>query len=102
MYSALNNKNAVVMFSVGRQDQPEKPRFVTDCCLKNLFVYQKQTPLPNIVELSELLAAHQVCSNIDLADGYVNIRVEESAEKLETVLITHGKISNVTRRLQCF
>ena len=92
MYSAPNDKNAVVMFCVAKQDQPDKPRFVIDCCLRNLAVYKKQTPLPNIDDLIELVAAYPVWSKIDLADGYFNIRVEESSEKWNTVLTTHGKM----------
>ena len=80
-YPAPNNKNKVVMFCVAKRDQPDKPRFVTDCCLRNLAVYKKQIPLPNVDELIELVAAYLVWRKIDLADGYFNIRVEESSEK---------------------
>ena len=48
MYLAPNDKNAVVMFSVAKRDQPDKPRFVTDCRLKNVTVYKKHTSLSNI------------------------------------------------------
>ena len=92
MYPASKDKNAVVMFCVAKRDQPDKPRFVTDCRLRNLAVYKKQTPLPNIDELIELLAAYLVWSKIDLADGYFNIRIEESSGKWKTILTTHGKM----------
>ena len=68
------------MFCVAERDQPYKPRFVTDCRLRNLAIYKKQTPLPNINKLIELVAAYPVWSKIDLADRYFNIRVEESSE----------------------
>ena len=55
MYSASNNKNTVLMFSVGKEDQSDKPRFVKDSRLRNLAVYKKQTPLANIVEQIELV-----------------------------------------------
>ena len=76
IYPLSNDKNAVVMFHVATGDQPDIPRFVTDCCIRKLAVYKKQTPLLNIDELIELVAAYLVWSNIDLADGYFNIRVE--------------------------
>jgi hypothetical protein len=91
MYPAPNDKNAVVMFCVAKRDQPDKPRFVTDCRLRNLAVYKKQTPLPNIDELIELVAAYPVWSKIDLADGYFNIRVEEDSEQWNTIQTTRGK-----------
>ena len=91
MYPA-SNKNGVVMFCVAKGDQPDKPSFVTDYHLRNLGVYKKQTPLPNIDELIELVAAYLVWSKIDLADAYFNIRLEESSEKWKTVLTTHGKM----------
>ena len=78
MYLASNDKNTVVMFCLAKRDQPDKPRFLTDCRISNVAVYKKQTPLPNIDELIELDAAYQVWSKIDLADRYFNIRVEES------------------------
>ena len=78
---APNDKNAVVMFYIAKRDQPDKPRFVTGCRLRNLAVYKKQTQLPNIDELIELVATYSVWSKIDLADGYFRIRVEESSEK---------------------
>ena len=65
---------------------------MTDYRLKNLAIYKKQTPLPNIDKLIELVAAYPVWNKIDLADGYFNIRVEESSEQCNTVLTTHGKM----------
>ena len=92
MYPAPNNKNTVVMFCVAKRDQADKPRFVTDCRLRNLAIYKKQTPLPNIDKLIELVATYSVWSKIDLADGYFNIRVEEISAKWKTVLTTHSKM----------
>ena len=60
MYPAVNNKNAVVMFCVAKRDQLYKPRFVTDCHLRNLAIYKKETSLPNIDELIELVDADPV------------------------------------------
>ena len=58
MYPAPNDKHAVVMFCVAKQDQPDKPRFVKDYHLRNLAAYKKQAPLPNIDELMELVTAY--------------------------------------------
>ena len=92
MYPARNDKNAVVMFCIAKRDQPDQPRFVTDCRIRNLAVYKMQTPLRNIDERIELVAPCPVWSHIDLADGYFNIRVEESSETYNTVLSTHCKM----------
>ena len=92
IYPTPKDKNAILMFCVAKRDLPDKARFVTDCRLRNLAVYKRQTPLPNIEELIELVAAHLVWSKIDFADIYFNIRVEESSEKWNTVLTTHGKM----------
>ena len=82
-----------IMFCVAKLNQQDKHRFVTDCHMRNLAVYKMQTPLPNIDKLIDLVAAYPVSHKIDLADRYINIRVEESSEKWNTVLITHGKMS---------
>ena len=82
------------MFCVVKHDQPDKPRFVTDCRRRILAVYKKQTLLPNINNLIKLVAIYPVWSKIDLADGYFNIRVEERTEKWNTILTTHGKMRN--------
>ena len=90
------------MFCVTKRDQLDKSSFVTYCRLKNLAVYKKQTPLPNNDELIELVAAYPIWSNIDLAGGYCNIRVEESSEKWNTVLTTHVKMrSRVMAQGEC-
>ena len=81
MYTSLNDNNAIVVLCVANRDQLDKPRFVTDSRLKNLAVYKMQTQLPNIDKLIELVTAYLVWSKIDLADGYFNIRVEESSQK---------------------
>ena len=60
MYASANNKNAVVVFCVAKRDQLGKPRFVTNCCPRNLPVCNKQTPLHKIHELIELVAAYAV------------------------------------------
>ena len=60
IYIAPNDKNTVVMFCVAKRDQPDEPRFVTDCHLRNLAGYKKQTPLPNTDKLIELVAAYPV------------------------------------------
>ena len=69
MYPTPYNKTAVVMFCVAKGDQLNKPRFVTDCGLKNLAVYKKQTPLHNIDKLITLVPMYPVWNKIDLADG---------------------------------
>ena len=50
-YLVPNDKNKVVMFSVAKRDPPDEPRFVTECRVRNLAIYKKQTPLPNIDEI---------------------------------------------------
>ena len=78
MNPASNNKNAVVMFCVAKPDQPDKPRFVTDCPLRNLAVYKRHTLLHNIGKVIQIGTVYRVWSNGDLADGYFHIRVEGS------------------------
>ena len=75
---------------------------MTDCGLRNLAVYKLQTLLPNIDELIKLVAICTVWSNIDLADTYFNIRVEESSKKCYSVRTTHGKMrSRVMSQRDC-
>ena len=64
MHVAPNDKIDVVMYCVVKLDQPDKPRFVTEWHLRNLAVYKKQTPLPNIDELIGLVAAYSMWSGI--------------------------------------
>ena len=89
LYHATNDKNAVVLFCAAKLHKVDKPRFVTDCCLRNLAIYMKQTSLPKIDKLIELVAVYQVCSLMDLTDRYFNIRVVESSEQCNTILTTH-------------
>ena len=102
MYSAPNKKSADIVFCAAKLDQSDEPRFVIDPRLRNLAVYKKQTLLLNIDELIEWVAAYPVWSNIDLSDVYFYIRVEESSEKWNTFLSTHGKMrSHVMSQEDC-
>ena len=60
MHPAPNNKNAVDMFCVAKRNQPDKPRLVTDCWLRNLAGCKKEIPLPNVDKLIELVIADPV------------------------------------------
>lgn len=60
MYAVSNDQNAVVMFCVAKQDQLDKPRFLTNCRLRIVAVYKKWTLLPNIEKLIELGTTHPV------------------------------------------
>ena len=80
------------MFYEAKRDQLYKLQFMTDYHLRNLAFYKHQTSLPNIDQLSSLVAACLVWSKIDLADVYFYISIEESSEKWKTILTTHGKM----------
>ena len=82
------------MFDVIIRDPPDKLRFVIRNRLSNLGVYNKQTPLPNINDLIDLVTACPLYSKIDLADRYFNIRVEERSEKWNTSQTTCGKMKS--------
>ena len=92
MYAPSNNKIAVVIFGVWGQNQQDKARFGTDCYLRNLAVYKKQTVLRNIKEWMELVGTYTELSKIDLPYGYFNIRVEESFKKWNHVLTICSKM----------
>ena len=94
MCPAPNDQNTGLMFSVAKPDQPDKPRFVTNCNQRNLAIYKKETPLPYINKLIELDADYLVWYKIDFADGYFNSKVEESSEKWSTIQTTHCRIKN--------
>ena len=65
---------------------------MTHCHPRNLAVYKKQTPLPNIDKLIELVDTYQAPNKKDLVNGYFNIRVEESSERWNTILTTYSKM----------
>ena len=60
MYTTPNDQNGVIMFCVTKQDQPNKPRFITYCGLKKVVLYKKEILLPNTNKLIELVAAYPV------------------------------------------
>jgi len=63
----------------GKQDDPSKPRCLLDARDRNVAVDPNHPTLPSIEELMELVAARKYWSEIDLADGYHNIRIEEDS-----------------------
>ena len=81
MYSGPNHQNIVIVFCMAKQYPLDKPRFLIDCHLRNLAIYKKETPLPNIKELIKLVVGHTAWSKIDTADRYCNIRIEESSKQ---------------------
>ena len=90
LYTATNAQNAVLMLYIAKQNQPYKPGFVTECCLRKRAVYKKEPLLPNIKELIKQVGTCSAWSEIDLADGYFYIGVEESSEKWGTIQTTCG------------
>ena len=58
MYHTTEKQKEVLMFYVAKQDLPDTLRFVTDCHLRNLAIYEKQTTLHNLDKLIELVATY--------------------------------------------
>jgi len=88
IYRSEHDINAVVLFVQAKRDDPTKPRRIPDARDRNEAVEANHTPLPNIGELMELVAARIYWSMIDLAEGYHHIRIEEDLEQHSTFL-TH-------------
>ena len=92
MYPAPNNLNIVIMFCVVKWDQLDKPRLVTNHRLRHLAVYKKETPLPNIDKLIEVVPAYPGRSKLDMADGYFSIGVVKSSEICNTIQTIYSKM----------
>ena len=73
--------NSVVMFTQHKRDRPKEPRLLPYCRPRNAVTIRNHSPLPNIEQVIEIVAARQLCSKIDLTDGYHNIRINPGSEK---------------------
>jgi len=78
----------VVLFVQAKRDDPTKPWCILDARDQNEAVDPNHTLLPGIEELIELVAAWKYWSQIDLADGYYNNRIEEDSEQ-HSIFLTH-------------
>jgi len=90
IYRAEHDTNVLVLFVKPKRDDPTKPRRSLDARDRNEAIDPNHTPLPNIEELMELVAARKYWSKIDLADEYHNIRIEEDSEQHFTFLTHMG------------
>ena len=57
VYRGVDDTNAVVMFTQPKRDRPKELRFLLDCRPRNAVTIQNDTPLPNIEEAIEFVAA---------------------------------------------
>ena len=90
VYRAEDDTNAVVMFTQPKRDRHKEPRFLLDCRPRHAVTITNHTPLPNIEEAIEFVAARPWWSKIDLTDGYHNIRIDPDSEKHTTFLCHIG------------
>ena len=90
VYRAEDDTNVVVMFTQPKRDRHKEPRFLLDCRPRDAVTTRNHTPLPNIEEAIEFVAARPWWSKIDLTDGYHNIRIDPDSEKHTTFLCHMG------------
>ena len=102
IYGPDADTNAVVMFTQPKRDRPKETRFLLDCTARNAVSIRNYTPLPNIGEAIEFVAARPWWSNIDLTDGYHNIPVVPASGK-QTTFFCHMEHyrSHVMQRVYC-
>lgn len=68
------------------RDGLKEPRFLLDYRPRNAITIQNHTPLPNIKEGIEFVAARPSWCLIELRDGYYNIRIDTESDKHTTFL----------------
>jgi len=82
------------MFTILKADKKE-PRFLIDSIPRNKITIKDLTPLPNIKEIINWVAARKYRSKLDLTDGYHNIRVHSDSVKHHTILTHMGKFDSL-------
>ena len=78
------------MFTQPKPDKPTEHRFLLDCRPRNAVTIRRHTPLPNMEEAIEFVAARPWWSKIDLTDAYHNIRIDPDSERHTTFLCHMG------------
>jgi len=86
--------NCMWMFTIPKADKKE-PRFLIDCIPRNKVTIKDLTPLPNVKEIINWVAARKFRSKLDLTDGYHNIRVHPNSVKHNTILTHIGKFDSL-------
>ena len=90
VYREEEDTNTVDIFTQPKQDRREKARFLLDCRPRNAVRIWNHTPLPNMEEAIEFVAARPLWSKIDLPDRYHNILIDPDSEKDGTFLCHMG------------
>ena len=72
------------------RDRLVELRFHPDCRPQNVFRNRNHTPLPDIQQGMEFVAARPLCTKIDLRDRYQNICIDTESEVHITVLCHMG------------
>jgi len=86
--------NCIWMFTILKTDKKE-PRLLIDCIPRNKVIIKDLTPLPNIKEIINWVAARKFKSKLDLTDGYHNIRLHPNLVKHNTILTHMGKFDSL-------
>ena len=80
IYSAQDSA-ACSMFMIKKHDKQNEARFLHDLVDRNANTQKDNTPIPDIPSIINTVARHPYRSNIDLTDGYHNVRIEPESEE---------------------
>ena len=89
LYPAQDSE-ACSMFMIKKHDKQNVARFLHDLVDRNANTRKDNTPIPDIPSIINTVAQHSYRSNIDLTNGYHNVRIEPESEEFTSFYTTFG------------
>ena len=89
LYPAQDSE-ACSMFMIKKHDKQNEARFLHDLVDRNANTRKDNTPIPDIPSIINTVAQHSYRSNIDLTNGYHNVRIEPESEEFTSFYTTFG------------
>ena len=78
------SSNSIVMFTQRKRDKRVEARFLLGCMLIYLVTHKNETLIPSMEQFKDFIGYRPLRSNLDLTDGYHNIRIHPNSVSYTT------------------
>ena len=89
------SSNSIGMFTQPNRDEPQEARFLLDCIPRTLVTHKDKTPMPSMEQIKDFIGYRPFRSNLDLTDGYHNIRIHPDSVSESTFTCHMGKFDSL-------
>ena len=89
------SSNSISMFTEPKRDIPQAARFLLDCITRNLVRHKDKTLMLGMEQIKDFIGSRPFTSNLDLTNGYHNIRIHPDSVSDSTFTCHIGKFDSL-------